>query len=104
MEDEEEYTMTEQEYKSKMMKKEIKQKLDVKDDDDIENVSELAESDCEKNNADVEDQDEWSEFSEEDDYEVPDWINNSFTGPYSNVEDIHLDKGKPQQFDEILLS
>ena len=68
----------------------------MKDDNEIEydNVSLIAESDIEKNFADEEFESDPEDYSDNDDYKVPEWINNSFTGPYSNIDDIHLDKGR----------
>lgn len=48
MEDNYEYVMSESEYRTMMMKKEVKEKLDL-EEKEYENVSELAESDYEVN-------------------------------------------------------
>ena len=82
-----------------MMKVELMQSLGVaeKEEDEYENVSLLDESDIERNQAELEDFDKLSDlsfFGEEGEFKQPDWMHNSFTGGYSNIDDIHMDKGK----------
>jgi predicted TIM-barrel fold metal-dependent hydrolase len=72
MEDNYEYQLTEKEYKTMMMKKEVKQSLNLQDDcvsEGYDNVSELAESEYEMHQADIENNLEMlSDFSSEDNY------------------------------------
>lgn len=93
-----------------MMKIEVKQQLGLQqneEEEEYENVSLLDESDIEKYQGDVDEEEEDGEselsfFGEDDEFKQPDWMHNSFTGGYANIDDIHMDKGKTSQFDGLL--
>ena len=97
----EDYLLTEEEHKKMMRKIELKQSLGIDNneegEEEYDNVSLLDESDIEKYNGDIDDDingDAISFFGDDDEFRQPDWMHNSFTGGYANIDDIHMDKGK----------